>query len=533
MATVVILTALQVEYAAVRAVLVDRVRRSHPLGILFEVGRFPGVPQHEVAIAVVGEGREKAAVGTTTAVELFDPDAVLFVGVAGSLKDEIEVGDVVVATHTYAYHGGKESRAGFAARPKVWEAPNALLQLARHVELDGVWKSRLAATLDGRPPNAFFKPIAAGDVVLDSRNSSTASRLQQHYNDAVAIENEGVGAAAAGHLANRPVLTIRAISDKADGLKQAADAGGSQPRAAEHAAAFAAALVGAIPAGPARGRAEDLADPPLPAASFTQLVQPMPGAGPVYAVQNGTQHVHPTAPPAHLPAAEFEAARLVAPAGSPTGGPLPWTVLGEPPTVMWRSRLIPDSGYASIVEVHLVPAQPGTRLEYRRLRQLPEQLVGLGREARIFAVGQAVDHAVRDEAACAWTNDHRKGTVGLACHRNGQRSAWLPLPKDSLGAVLDPDELPLQIQRMLALLLRIDGPAPDHVVPVIAVEPAEIVSFGSVKDMPRSTATVRMTQGPLRVPADEALPGASLAVRTGDVAQELSARLEHALRASR
>jgi hypothetical protein len=253
----------------------------------------------------------------------------------------------------------------------------------------------------------------------------------------------------------------------------------------------------------------------------------MPGAGPVYAVQNGNQHVHPTEQPAHHQAAEGAADRTA------TGGALPWTVLGEPPTVTWRTGVLPNAEYSATVEVHLLPAKPGPRLEYRRLEQLPEQLVGLGREMRIFAAGQGVDHAVRGEVACAWTNDPRTGTSGLACHRTGQRSVWLPLPKDSLGAILDPDELPLQIERMLALLLRIDGPALDHVVPVIAVEPAEILSFGSVKDMPRRTASMRMAQGPLRVPADEALPAGSLAAQRGDVAHELSARLEHALRTSR
>ncbi|WP_446038507.1 5'-methylthioadenosine/S-adenosylhomocysteine nucleosidase family protein [Streptomyces sp. SID1121] len=533
MGTVVILTALQVEYAAVRAFLVDRIQRSHPTGTLFEVGKIAGVPQHEVAIAVVGEGREKAAVGTATASGLFNPQALLFVGVAGSLKDDIDVGDVVVATHTYAYQGGKESQAGFAARPKTWEAPNALLQLARHVELDGTWGRHLAVTLDGRPPNVFFKPVAAGDVVLDSRTSYTANQLQQHYNDAAAIENEGAGAAAAGHLANLPVLTIRGISDKADGLKHAADAGGSQPRAAEHAAAFAAALVAAIPADPAAGRSDHLPDVPLSATTFTQLVQPTPGGGPVYVVQNGNQHVHPAEHPVHHQAAGVAAAGTATAADIPTGGALPWTVLGEPPTVTWRTGMIPDAGYSAIVEVHLLPAKPGPRLEYRRLEQLPERLVGLGRETRVFGAGQGVDHEVRGEVACAWTNDPRKGTSGLACHRTGQRSVWLPLPKDSLGAVLDPDELPLRIERLLTLLLRIDGPALDPVVPVIAVEPAESVSFGSMKDMPRRSANIRMTQGPLRVPADEALPAGSLAAHTGDVAQELSARLEHALRTSR
>jgi hypothetical protein len=46
----------------------------------------------------------------------------LFVGIAGSLVDSVQLGDVVVATRVGAYHGGKQVAEGFMARPVTWPA---------------------------------------------------------------------------------------------------------------------------------------------------------------------------------------------------------------------------------------------------------------------------------------------------------------------------------------------------------------------------------------------------------------------------
>jgi nucleoside phosphorylase len=162
--------------------------------------------------------------------------------VAGALKSDIEIGDVVVAERVYAYHSGKEQDGELLARPRSYEAPHGLLQFARDVarELsDGV------PGPDGAPRRfgVHVKPIAAGEVVLDSAGGGTRDHLHRVYNDAAAIEMEGAGAAVAAHVGAVPALMVRGISDRADGAKGVADSGGSQPEAAENAAAFAMAFL--------------------------------------------------------------------------------------------------------------------------------------------------------------------------------------------------------------------------------------------------------------------------------------------------
>jgi adenosylhomocysteine nucleosidase len=228
---VVFLTALGLEYDAIRAKLTGVQVRTHHAGTRFEVGRL-GDRGCLAALALAGKGNHPAAVLAERAIAEFAPKALLFVGVAGALQEHVALGDVVVATHVYAYHGGTSQDDGLKARPRAWETSHAADQIARHLERTGTWASQL-----------HFGPIAAGEVVQYSTLSDEARWIREHYNDALAIEMEAAGVAQAGHLNNSlPVLVVRGISDRADAGKTGADAAGWQPRAVANAAAFAVAL---------------------------------------------------------------------------------------------------------------------------------------------------------------------------------------------------------------------------------------------------------------------------------------------------
>jgi adenosylhomocysteine nucleosidase len=235
---VVVLTALDLEYRAVRRHLTGIRPHVHPMGTRFEIGRVRG-GSHQIVLALVGKGTHPTATIAERAMGEFDPAAILFCGVAGALWPSIGLGDVVVATHVYAYQGGTSEDDAFRTRPRVWEIPHACDQLARHLARDSGW----ARGLEGDPPQVRFGPIAAGEVVLDSAVSPEATRIRDHYNDAIAVEMEAAGLAQAAHLRrNLPAVVIRGMSDHADGTKVATDGENWQSRAAAHAAAFAIAL---------------------------------------------------------------------------------------------------------------------------------------------------------------------------------------------------------------------------------------------------------------------------------------------------
>lgn len=236
---VVILTALNLEYQAVRRRLAGPQVHRHERGTRFEVGTVRGT-SCRVALGLTNKGNHSAAVIAERAIQEFSPVALLFVGVAGALWDTPRLGDVVMATHVYAYHGGTSEDDGLKARPRVWEAAHGVSQLGSHLARMNDWIDDTPG--HGRAPQVHFGAIAAGEVVQNSKISAEAQWIRQHYNDALAIEMEAAGVAQAGHLNGAPVAIVRGISDRADGTKSSAKDRNWQPRAAANAAAFAIRL---------------------------------------------------------------------------------------------------------------------------------------------------------------------------------------------------------------------------------------------------------------------------------------------------
>lgn len=243
----VIMTALDVEHAAVLEHLDDVRPHRHPSGTVFDVGVVASHPEHRVALALTGAGTTAAATLTERANTEFAPAAMVFVGVAGGLRKWLAIGDVVVAIKIYSYQGGRSEKDEFLVRPSAWSISHRLDQEARRLPRGNAWHSFLPGRAEGESPVAYFEPIAVGDVVLDSRTSELARRLHTSYNDAVAVDMEGSGFAHAAHLGNQVhAMAVRGISDYANGGKAKADAAGGQRLAARNAAAFAIALITAL-----------------------------------------------------------------------------------------------------------------------------------------------------------------------------------------------------------------------------------------------------------------------------------------------
>lgn len=244
----VVLTALDVEYVEVQRQLVSAEQRLERVSsTLFKLDSLGVAPEWQVASAVVGPGNSNTAIIATAAVAHFQPEALVFVGVAGSLKDDVQLGDVVCGTKLYAMHGGKAEAGEFLARPEVWHGHPLLESTARQVAHAGRWRE-LLTTRRQPPPQVHVKPIVSGDVVLADRNTEEYARIRKTYSDAVAIDMEGAGLVqAAHHCQPTPALVIRGISDGAGPEKAELDRQGHQPIAAGNAAAFTAAVLASYP----------------------------------------------------------------------------------------------------------------------------------------------------------------------------------------------------------------------------------------------------------------------------------------------
>jgi nucleoside phosphorylase len=233
----VILTAIPIEYMAVRSHLGNLQEELHPQGTIYERGKFTANGKTwEVGIVEVGAGNAGAALEAERAITYFKPNVIFFVGVAGGIKD-VALGDVVAATKVYGYESGK-AKLKFEPRPDVGLSTYNLIQRARAEAKKTDWLQRFKFDANNAP-RVFVAPIAAGEKVVASSQSTIGKFLRSNYGDAIAVEMEGRGLLQAAH-ANQQVsaLIIRGISDLIDG-KSEADAAGSQEIAARNASAFA------------------------------------------------------------------------------------------------------------------------------------------------------------------------------------------------------------------------------------------------------------------------------------------------------
>jgi nucleoside phosphorylase len=242
----VILTALRLEYIAVRAHL-HGFHEEEDGGTVYEIGTFTASPYTwEVCIAEIGAGNEGAALAAQSAINYFKPNVALFVGVAGGLKEkELALGDVVCATKVYGYEFGKDTEDGFKIRPETGNSTFRMVERAKAEGRKDDWQERIQRSAPEVTPTVYIAAIAAGDKVVGP--AKVYKFLHDNFSDAIAVEMEGFGFLLAMH--RKPeinALVIRGISDLIFDKTTDQDKKW-QPIAARNASAFAFELLAKLP----------------------------------------------------------------------------------------------------------------------------------------------------------------------------------------------------------------------------------------------------------------------------------------------
>lgn len=169
---------------------------------------FKGILGGQTVVVVhSGIGKVNAGICTQILADVFQVNAVINTGIAGSLKAEINIGDIVLSTDTmqhdvdareFGYEIGQVPRMDTRTFPADNRLRETALQVCRKVNPE-------IQVFQGR--------VASGDqFVADKETKEKIIANTQAY----CTEMEGAAIGQAAYLNGIPYLVIRAISDKAD-----------------------------------------------------------------------------------------------------------------------------------------------------------------------------------------------------------------------------------------------------------------------------------------------------------------------------
>lgn len=170
---------------------------------------FEGMLEGKRAVVVrSGIGKVNAGMCTQILADVFHVDAVINTGIAGSLNNDVNIGDIVLSTDVlhhdmdatgFGYKKGQIPRMdtlSFGADEKL---RSLALKVCKEVNPEiGVFEGR----------------IASGDQFISDKEVKDA--IVSEFGG-FAVEMEGAAIGQAAYLNDIPFLVIRAISDKADG----------------------------------------------------------------------------------------------------------------------------------------------------------------------------------------------------------------------------------------------------------------------------------------------------------------------------
>lgn len=221
LADVVILTVLPEEYDAVRS----QFTCMRSIGGIYawqlgEINCQMYNCAYKVALGMVGRpGTNESALATSEAIRKWNPKYILFVGIAGGLK-ELDKGDVFIADVIHGYEYGKIDHSFLPRDNWTFKTHLGLINLAKAYALRSEWRERIKAT----PPIGHIIPkiasgeIASGDKVIDDPNEKFFAKVLKKWPKLKAVEMEGAGVGnaieQAGYLGRSiGFMMIRGISD--------------------------------------------------------------------------------------------------------------------------------------------------------------------------------------------------------------------------------------------------------------------------------------------------------------------------------
>ena len=172
-------------------------------GITFAKGLVSGA---ETVVAICGTGKVSASVCTQTMIMKYAPDVIINTGVAGSLSENLHIGDIAIS-ESMVQHDVDISELGYAL--------GYLCELELvYLPVDPKAKKIMVECVEKAGVNYEIGVIASGDQFISAQAKKDA--IKSNFN-AIACEMEGGSIAQTCYMNQTPFCIIRAISDEANG----------------------------------------------------------------------------------------------------------------------------------------------------------------------------------------------------------------------------------------------------------------------------------------------------------------------------
>lgn len=215
-----IIGAMDEEVSRLKEVMED-VSVTEKAGMSFYAGKLEG---KEAVVVKSGIGKVNAGICTQILSDQYQVEAVINTGVAGSLKNEINIGDIVLSVDAL-YHDMDATGFGYdlgvipRMETSIFQADSTLLALAKEV-----------CAKVNPDIQVFCGRVLSGDQFISDH--AVKERITKNFGG-YCTEMEGAAIAHAAYLNQIPFLIIRAISDKADN-SATMDYGEFEEKAIEH-----------------------------------------------------------------------------------------------------------------------------------------------------------------------------------------------------------------------------------------------------------------------------------------------------------
>ncbi len=175
-------------------------------------------------IKAVKMGNVESALATNDLINIFNPNFIAMIGIAGGIpRDGLDYGDVVFANQIIDYEYSKLLPDSVESRTTSHLIDHSFIDSAQNFNWEGIIEATCPSDEKNKKSKLFIGPIASGNKVIT--DDKQIKKILSYNSKTIAVEMEGEGVCTAAWQLSVPkkTLVIRGISDMADANKDAVD----------------------------------------------------------------------------------------------------------------------------------------------------------------------------------------------------------------------------------------------------------------------------------------------------------------------